>query len=271
MTPRLALLSLILLPLMACSRQDAAAPAAADPAASPAPATDAPAETPAATDPATPAADASATPAAPADAAAPPATPAPAATDNLVEGTDYVEIKNGQPFAPRDGKIEVVEIFGYVCPACAAFQPLVVSWKAKLAPDVRFTYVPAMFGGPWDNYARAFYAAQSMGVAEKTHEAMYQAIHIDQTLKGERGMDTPEDIAKFYAKYGVDPKAFVSTMASFAVAGKTGKAKQFAIDVQLGGTPTLVVDGKYVVKGKDREDSLRIADQLIARERAAAK
>jgi thiol:disulfide interchange protein DsbA len=32
-------------------------------------------------------------------------------------------IPNGQPFQPAAGKIEVTEIFGYVCPACAAFQP----------------------------------------------------------------------------------------------------------------------------------------------------
>ena len=46
-----------------------------------------------------------------------------------VEGADYQVIPNGQPFQPATGKIEVTEIFGYVCPACAAFQPLVGPWK----------------------------------------------------------------------------------------------------------------------------------------------
>ncbi|MGO4611182.1 hypothetical protein AB4142_33110, partial [Variovorax sp. 2RAF20] len=47
-----------------------------------------------------------------------------------VKGADYQLIPNGQPFQPAAGKVEVVEIFGYVCPACAAFQPLVGPWKA---------------------------------------------------------------------------------------------------------------------------------------------
>jgi thiol:disulfide interchange protein DsbA len=70
--------------------------------------------------------------------------------NGLVEGRDYVEIKDAQPWMPLNGKIEVVEVFGYVCPACAAFNPLVEAWKAKLPADVRFSYVPAPFGPEWN-------------------------------------------------------------------------------------------------------------------------
>uniref|UniRef100_UPI0039C5C6AF thiol:disulfide interchange protein DsbA/DsbL n=1 Tax=Stenotrophomonas muris TaxID=2963283 RepID=UPI0039C5C6AF len=188
-----------------------------------------------------------------------------------VEGADYQVIPNGQPFQPAAGKIEVTEIFGYVCPACAAFQPLVGPWKAGLPSDVNFVYVPAMFGGTWDDYARAFYAAQTLGVQEKTHEALYAAIHSQKTLKGERGRDSVEDIAKFYAAYGVDPKQFAATMGSFAVNAKTNSAKQFAQRSQISGTPSIIVNGKYLVKGKSFPDMLRIADHLIARERGAAQ
>lgn len=274
MNQRLALLSLLLLPLMACSRQEPAA--AADPDTAAAPTTEAPA---AGAPPATAAADQAAAPAAGSDAEA--ATPAPTAPPappidpnagaSLVEGRDYVEIPNGQPFAPRDGKVEVVEIFGYVCPACANFQPLVSAWKAKLPADVRFTYVPALFGGTWDDYAHAFYAAESMGLIDKTHDAMYQAIHIERSLKGERGRDSVEDIAAFYGKFGVDPKQFASTMSSFAVNAKAARAKQFAMRSQIGGTPSLVIDGKYLVKGTSYENMLQIADELIAMERAAGQ
>ncbi|KAG0754347.1 hypothetical protein G6F22_021045 [Rhizopus arrhizus] len=82
-----------------------------------------------------------------------------------------------------------------------------------------------MFGGTWDDYARAFYAAQTLGVQEKTHEALYAAIHSQKTLKGERGRDSVDDIAKFYGAYGVDPKQFAATMGSFAVNAKTNSAK----------------------------------------------
>ncbi|MBH1592571.1 thiol:disulfide interchange protein DsbA/DsbL [Stenotrophomonas maltophilia] len=270
---RYALALAALLPLLAaCKADDGTANTSAAPAE--------PTTTPASTDPAAaPATDnAGAAPAAEGEKAAeaaPAAAPAPTTTALTgpapVAGEDYQEIPNGQPFQPVAGKVEVVEIFGYVCPACAAFQPLVGPWKAGLPGDVNFVYVPAMFGGTWDDYARAFYAAQTLGVQEKTHEALYAAIHSQKTLKGERGRDSVEDIAKFYAGYGVDPKQFAATMGSFAVNAKTNSAKQFAQRSQISGTPSIIVNGKYLVKGKSFPDMLRIADHLIARERGAAQ
>ncbi len=184
-------------------------------------------------------------------------------------GTDYLVIDGGQPIQPATGKIEVAEVFGYVCPACARFQPLIGPWKAGLPSDVNFVYVPAMFGSMWDDYGRAFYAAEALGVQEKTHDALYSAIHVEQSLKGELGRDSVEDIANFYAKFGVNPKTFADTMGSFSVVAKTNRAKQFAQRSKITGTPSLIVNGKYLVKGKSYEDMLRIADHLIARERAA--
>jgi thiol:disulfide interchange protein DsbA len=270
MKTRFALTLMALLPiLVACKPQDGTADTAA-------PATDAPAAPAAEAAPtgnaAAPATDAATPPAAEAPATEAPAAPAAARTPSGAEpvaGTDYEEIENGQPFQPTNGKIEVAEVFGYVCPACNAFQPLVGSWKAGLPSDVRFVYVPAMFGGTWDDYARAFYAAEALGVQEKTHDALYKAIHVDQTLKGERGRDSVQDIAGFYAKYGVDPKLFADTMGSFAVSTKTARAKQFITRSNVSGTPSLIVNGKYLIKGNSYPDKLRIADHLIARERAA--
>jgi len=270
----LTLAALLPIALVACKAQDGSAdttPAAATPApastgdAAPAPAT--PAEPAAETAPA-PAADAS-------DAATsepghqPPATAQAPSGPAPVEGTDYLVIEGGQPYQQAAGKIEVAEVFGYVCPACFRFQPLIGPWKAGLPSDVQFVYVPAMFGGTWDDYARAFYAAETLGVQEKTHEALYNAIHVEQSLKGERGRDSVEDIANFYAKHGVDAKQFADTMASFGVAAKTNRAKQFAARSKITGTPSLIINGKYLVKGTSFQDMLRIADHLIARERAA--
>ncbi|GAA5003196.1 thiol:disulfide interchange protein DsbA/DsbL [Pseudoluteimonas lycopersici] len=186
-----------------------------------------------------------------------------------VEGVDYATIPNGQPFDPANGQVEVVEVFGYVCPACNMFQPLMRAWEAKMPANVRFTYVPAQFGGPWDRYARAYYASESMGLVPRTHDLLYNAIHLEQTLKGERGEDSVQDIAAFYARFGVDPQQFASTMSSFAIDGKLRKAKQFATRSAIEGTPTLIVDGKYRVLGKTREDQIRILDQLVAQEQAA--
>jgi thiol:disulfide interchange protein DsbA len=255
MTSRLTLILLTALTLAACGKQEAPAPAA--PVAETAPAaTTAPAAAEAAAP--APAAEAPNT-----NPIVPPQGPAP------VLGTDYVEIAGGQPFQPGTGKIEVAEAFGYTCPHCAAFEPVVSAWKAKLPADVSFVAVAAPFGGYWMPYAKAYYTAEGMGLLGKTHEAMFRALHLDRSLPVQGVTD--EQIGAFYAKFGADAKTFASTMSSFAVAGKLKRAEQFLVRSGVEGTPSIVVNGKYrIIGGSGFEDQLRIADHLIAKERAAA-
>ena len=115
-------------------------------------------------------------------------------------------------------------------------------------------------------YAKAFYTAQSMGVLDKTHEAVFNAIHVDKTLPVQP-LPTNDQIAGFYAKYGVDAKQFASTMSSFAVDAKMKRAGQFIARSGVDGTPSVIVNGKYKVTGKGFEDTLRITDHLVAQER----
>ena len=270
---RIALLLSLLLPLAACNQPSAPqastpAPATSTASASPSAA----AEAAAAAANAAPAAASSTLPPAAASTSAAADAALPAATGNgapLVAGTDYEEIQNGQPFDPLNGKIEVVEVFGYVCPACFRFQPMINAWEKSLPADVRFTYVPAAFGPEWVPYAHAFYVSQSMGLVAKTHDAVFNAIHVAQTLPGEGKTPDEAAIAKFYGQYGADPRQFLDAMHSFAVDAKVNRAKQFMTRSGVQGTPTLIIDGRYRVLGKSYDDMLRIANQLIAQERAA--
>ncbi|QOW19276.1 thiol:disulfide interchange protein DsbA/DsbL [Lysobacter ciconiae] len=272
--PRFGLTLAALLALSACSSQ---APSGANGDAAPASKPAQPAANNASPSTATSAAnggDATATQTAPRNAQAggsetlvrtpgpivPPRGPAP------VAGVDYVEIPNGQPFQPGTNKIEVVEVFGYTCPACASFEPLVTAWAAKLPEDVQFTPLAAPFGGFWDPFAKAFYAAQSNGLLAQSHDAMFNAVHLERSL----APDAKEDqIAQFYSRFGADPKQFANTMASFGVKAKMSRARKFIQGAGVDSTPNLVVDGKYRITGKSWEQNLEIAEHLIAAERAA--
>lgn len=235
----------------------------------PAPTTEAPAaEATAPTPAAAPAADAA--PASAEAAATPAPAPQPYTGPALVPGVDYTEISGGQPYEPLNGKIEVVEFFSYICPACNAFEPLLKDWKARQAADVRVTLVPATFRPDFAAYAKAYYAAESLGVAAKAHDAMYRAVHLEGKLPGEGQPFDEDKVAAFYVPYGVTAEQFKNAMKSFAVNGKVNRGNQFMLRSQIGGTPSLVVNGKYLVKGRSWEDMLRIADGLIAQERAKA-
>ena len=187
-----------------------------------------------------------------------------------VEGQDYFLIENAS--APETGdKIEVVEVFSYACGHCANFQPFIDGWKKTQPDDVDFQYIPAAFGSTWDDFARAFYTAQVMGILDKTHDDLFKALHTERRpLRGAKA------IAAFYGDYGVDPKVFEGTMNSFAVNAKIGRSKQQVPRWQVDGTPTLVVDGKYrvVASNKGFDNMIRTLDAVIAKaraERAAAK
>lgn len=221
----------------------------------------------------------------PAGDAAPVATDAPAAADPaadaalaaatqaaqqgpaLVPGTDYVEIPGGQPFAPLDGKVEVVEVFAYSCGHCAAFDPLVTAWKKRLPADVRFSFLPAVFHEQ-DNFPKAFFAAEAIGVLDRVHSPLFNAMHIERSLRPNSSAD---DIIAYMAKHGADAAQLRGTIDSFAVKAKVARTRQFIMRSGIDSTPTIVVNGKYRVRGRTLEDVLRITEQLIARERGAAQ
>ena len=134
---------------------------------------------------------------------------------------------------------------------------------------MNFTYVPAVFGPEWEPYAKAYFAAQALGVEKRSHDAVIEGIHVKGTLPAEGQGPNEQKVAAFYEQYGVKSADFLAAMNSFATSGKINKAKQFFIASGINGTPTLIVNGKYRVEGKTYEDNLRIADHLIAMERAA--
>ena len=191
--------------------------------------------------------------------------PAAANAAAVVEGRDYVVVDGGQPYRPLDGKIEVVEVFAYTCPHCAEFQPALSAWVARLPDDVRFTYVPAPFG-PGETWARAFFVAEEAGAVRRTHEALFAAVHRDGLLAHNA---TAGELAWFYGQHGLDPTRMKVAMLSPEVEAKVRHARQFSLDIQLPGTPTLVVNGKYVITPRSHADALRIADGLVAKLRDA--
>jgi len=184
----------------------------------------------------------------------------------LVEGKDYERIAKSGPFQPLAGKIEVVEVFGYTCPHCARFEPQLEAWAAKLPADVRFTPVPAAFGGVWDAWALAYYAADEVGVAKRSHAAVFKALHEDGSLPMQNV--SADELANFYTAYGVSADRYKQALRGDAVQKKVAEARAFAQRTQVPGTPAIIINGQYLVRGNSFEDQLRVASKLISEARA---
>ena len=187
------------------------------------------------------------------------------------EGSSYDVITPAQRTSVPSGKVEVMEVFSYGCPACNGFQPVMAALEHSLPPNAQMAFLPASFKPEedWVMFQRAYFAAQTLGISARTHQAIFDAVW----KTGELGIADPatrrlkvpqpsiEDAAKCYQRLtGVKPEVFLSTARSFSVDLKMRAADAQVIAMQVPSTPCIVVNGKYRVN----LDSLQSQDDLIS-------
>lgn len=139
------------------------------------------------------------------------------------------------------GKIEVAEFFWYRCPHCFNLEPGLNAWLKTAPRDVAMRRIPAVLNASWMPLAKAYYTMRALGVADKYHDDLFNAIHLD-------GLDTSQESNLFdwAAKMGMNRQAFIDAYQSFGVQSKVLRANQLTRDAKITGVPTFVVDGKYV-------------------------
>ena len=188
--------------------------------------------------------------------------------ERFVAGQHYQVLATPvRPANPK--KIEVIEMFSYGCSHCFEFEGTVQPWRARLPADVQFRAVPVLFNTQFRALAQGFYAAQVLKIADKSHSAMFKALHVDG-----KPLWQPADMTRFYAGYGVSEGDFTRTMDSFGVRASMQRADKLSKDFQITGVPAIVVNGKYVIDGRmagSNAGMLQVADFLIRKERDAMR
>lgn len=189
------------------------------------------------------------------------------ADDDYQAGKDYVVIEPQLKFSSNEDKIEVVEIFWYGCPHCFSFEPFVKAWAEDLPQDVEFIRVPAAMNRSWAVHARAFYTAEALGMWETIHNALFNAIHVEQ-----KRILTPAQIKSFFIEHGADADKFDAAWSSFGVDSQVRRAGQIVQAWGPNSVPTVAVNGKYWTSGSMAGSHARefeILEALIERERQA--
>jgi thiol:disulfide interchange protein DsbA len=181
-------------------------------------------------------------------------------------GEHYLRVREAQqPVNPA--KISVVEVFAYSCPHCFAFEPSLQKWVKKLPADVEFTPMPHTLGQPAGVLRnKAFYAARMLGVFDKFHPALFDAIH-----KERKPMVTVEEVrALFVQSTGAKPADFDGAIGSFAVDAGFRRGESSIQAMGISSVPTLVIDGQYITSpsiGGGFDGVLKVADFLIEQAR----
>lgn len=181
-----------------------------------------------------------------------------------VAGKDYALLNPPQPTGTK--KIEVLEFFFYGCSHCYRLHPLLTAWEKNMPKDVELTFVPTIFRESWEPMARTYFALESLGQQQKLHDALYRAWNEDKI-----DINDEAKVSDFVAKHGVDRAKFSAAYNSFSMQSKVTRATQMIHSYGINGTPSLVVDGKYLITGLQPEDTIRALNDVIAMARKEHK
>jgi len=172
---------------------------------------------------------------------------------------DYYELNPPQPVETTN-KIEVLEFFWYGCIHCYNLEPKLDTWLKTLPKDVEFRRVPAVLNDRWALDAAIFYAFDALGLLDKLHRPIFDAIHRDRLRT-----DNWQQFSAWLEKQGVDSKKFEATVKSFGVQSKTKRAIRLTSGYRIDGTPAMAVHGRYTVPSS--EAMLSVVNQLVAQVR----
>lgn len=186
------------------------------------------------------------------------------------EGRHYKELP--YPVKTRDpSKIEVAEVFWYGCPHCYEFaKDYLPEWEETLPEDVNFVLIPATFKN-WVVHAKAFFAAEALGVVDKMHHPLFDAIAANP-----KKFDDVSDFKSLFTENGIKEEDFDSVFeaSGFRKISKVDEAVKRTDELmrayRLTGVPALIVNGKYFIGVSDAggyANMLKIANYLVAQER----
>ena len=178
------------------------------------------------------------------------------AESNWKEGEQYFLVQPAQPTAVAAGKVEVVEVFSYACPACNLFYPVIDKLKVSLPSNVQWRFLPASWHveEDWKVFQRAYLAAESLGIAARTHDQIFDAVWKTgelATMDAASGrMKNPlpslADVAQYYERVAkLKPGVFLEAAHSFSVDARMREADAQIRAYEVDSTPSLIVNGKY--------------------------
>jgi thiol:disulfide interchange protein DsbA len=175
----------------------------------------------------------------------------------LREKVDYIVI-NPQPVATGN-RIEVVEFFWYGCPHCNNLQPALEAWLKRKPADVELRRIPAIFRESWAAHARLFYTLEALGELDRLHQAVYRAIHVDSKHRGAESplapwvpksvsdvLATAESTSEWASNSGIPPARWLAVYNAPEIIRKVEQSKTATKTYAVQGTPSLVVDGRYL-------------------------
>lgn len=171
---------------------------------------------------------------------------APATAQDIVRSRQNIEYRLIPKQPVTTGKrIEVIDFFWYGCPYCNALQPALEAWRKRKPADVVLRHIPAILNDSWQAHARIYYTLERLNEVARLHLQVYYGYHVELLH-----MSKPDVMVEWAVRHGIDRQQWLDAYYSPEVDEKVGRAKELTRTYTVAGTPTLVVDGRYLTSGE---------------------
>jgi thiol:disulfide interchange protein DsbA len=159
--------------------------------------------------------------------------------NNVNASEKYIELPF-RAYTNTGEKIEVLEFFWYGCSHCYEFESAIEEWLEDKAEYIEFVRMPAVLGASWMLYARGYYVAKHLGVFDKIHRPLFDAIH-----KEKRSFTDKKSLKKYFEEQGVSGDEFDTTYDSKDVQDSVRYAYSMGQRYGVKGVPAVIINGKY--------------------------
>jgi thiol:disulfide interchange protein DsbA len=181
-------------------------------------------------------------------------------------GVHYLRLSPTQPTSSSPDQVEVAEFFAYSCIHCYNLEPYLAQWLTAKPDYINFIRVPVVWNDLVRLHGQAFYAAAALGKGEEIHTPFFREVHVNGNL-----LDNERALVEFFARFNVDEAALKTALGSFSVHTNVQRADELTRRYRVDGTPTVVVNGKYVTgasRAGGHEQLVKLVETLAASERA---
>jgi len=169
----------------------------------------------------------------------------------------------GPSKGPAEARITIVEFSDFQCPYCQRAVGTMQQVLEKYPADVRLVYrhLPLESIHP---HARG--AAEASACADA--QGQFWAYH-DKLFQNNRAL-APEDLQRYAAEVGLDPKAFEACIADAKTKAKVDADLGAARAAGITGTPAFVVNGRMLSGAQPAQNFFEVIDEELAKAPAPA-
>ena len=160
-------------------------------------------------------------------------------------GVNYAPLVPAQPTNVAPGKVEVVEVFWFGCPHCAALEPFIQSWMKNKPEYIEFVRVPVMWGPVHRAHAKLFYMLRALNRTD-LDQKVFDTIHKDGNMLVSNDEQATRKMQQdFFKANGISAEDFNKAWDSFTVNSGLQRAEQLTDRYKVQAVPIVVINGKY--------------------------